>query len=235
MKAIILAGGQGVRLREVLPDLPKPMAPVAGRPFLEYLLLQLKRYGVFHVVLATGYKREVIRAYFGDGKQWGMHIDYSEEEVPLGTGGALKQAATLIFDDRFLVMNGDSFLDVDLAELSEFHESRAGAATLSLVWKNDAGRYGSVAKGDDHAILSFSEKGSQSEGFINGGVYCLNRSILDRIGKGNISFERDVLTNLLGGDAYGMEVNGFFVDMGLSTEYRSLCDHPEHLMKVAGL
>jgi D-glycero-alpha-D-manno-heptose 1-phosphate guanylyltransferase len=235
MKAIILAGGKGLRLREVVADLPKPMAPIAGRPFLEYLILQLKRHGMRDVILATGYRSEAIRDHFRDGTAWDMHIAYSQETEPLGTGGALRKAADLIDGNDFLVMNGDSFLDVNLEDLAERHRARGSLGTLSLVRKNDAGRYGSVAIDENGLIHAFTEKGDVAPGLINGGVYCFGRSIVEHIGSGNISLERDVLPGLTGRHLYGFETNGYFVDMGIPADYRDLCDHPESLFSAVGL
>jgi D-glycero-alpha-D-manno-heptose 1-phosphate guanylyltransferase len=235
LKAIILVGGQGLRLREVIADVPKPMAPVAGRPFLEYLVLQLKRYGIGEIVLATGYKSEVVKACFGDGSRWAMRIDYSEEQEPLGTGGALKIAATMVDDDSFLLMNGDSFLDVDLDGLIGFHRDHSAVATLSLIKKEDAGRYGSVIVDNNGVIQSFTEKGIVSAGLINGGVYCLDRGIVRHIGDGTISLERDVLPGLTGNGLYGMITGGFFKDIGIPADYRDICDDTQPLLRAVGL
>jgi NDP-sugar pyrophosphorylase family protein len=235
VKAIILAGGQGLRLREVVADVPKPMAPVAGKPFLEYLVLQLKKYGIVETILATGYKSEVVRSYFGGGERWSMKIGYSEETEPLGTGGALKKAARLSEDPCFLVMNGDSFLNVDLVRLFEFHLSHGALCTLSLVHRNDAGRYGSVILDENGTIRSFAEKGGNSAGFINGGVYCFDRRVLPHIGDGAVSLERDVLPGLTGKGLCGMITTGFFKDIGIPSDYHDLCDDAEPLLGAVGL
>jgi D-glycero-alpha-D-manno-heptose 1-phosphate guanylyltransferase len=235
MKAIILAGGQGLRLREVVSDVPKPMAPVAGRPFLEYLVLQLKKHGIGEIILATGHKGEIVASYFGDGSRFEVKIDYSEEREPLGTGGALKLAASFIDDSLFLVMNGDSFLDVDLNDLIGFHRTRSAIATLSLVERNDADRYGSVVIDESGMVRSFTEKADGVAGVINGGVYCLDNRISDFIGGGAVSLERDVLPRIVGHGLYGTVTEGFFKDIGIPTDYRDLCDHPETLLRAVGL
>src|SRR3989304_3798957 len=113
MKAVILAGGEGTRLREIIKDVPKPMAPVGGRPFLEYLILQLARWDFRKIILSIGYRGSIIKSYFGNGEQCGVNIKYSEEYEPLGFGGALRKAAQMIEDEQFIAMNGDSFFDID--------------------------------------------------------------------------------------------------------------------------
>ena len=148
MHAIILAGGLGTRLRPALADVPKPMALVHGRPFLEYLLLQLRRAGYSQVVLCVGYRAEAIEAHFGDGHTLGMELCYSLEPEPLGTGGALKLAEGLLVGDSWLVLNGDSFFGIGLSELIDAHRASAAVATLALRREPEAGRYGSVVLED---------------------------------------------------------------------------------------
>src|SRR6266566_2269164 len=129
MRALILAGGAGTRLRPVLISLNKPMAPVAGRPFLEYLLLQLKKHEIDEVTLCVGYKAELIQSYFGMGDRWGMQVSYSYETDFRGTAGALKLAEDLIHGQDFFVMNGDSLFDIDLRMLMHYHRKTTATAT----------------------------------------------------------------------------------------------------------
>ena len=124
MNAVILAGGFGLRLRDAIGDVPKPMACINGKPFLEYLIMQLSKWHLKDVIIAAGYKNEVISSYFGDGHRWGVNIGYSKETEPLGTGGALKKAASLFKDDDFIAMNGDSFLDLNFSQFISFHKNR---------------------------------------------------------------------------------------------------------------
>ncbi len=144
MKAVILAGGAGTRLREIIKDAPKPMAQIADKPFLEYLLLQLIRHKISDIIISIGYKGDVIESYFGNGKKWNIRITYSKEDKPLGTGGALKKVAGLIDDDNFIVMNGDSFLELDLEEIASCHEKQKAIATIGLLFLDNIGRYGNV-------------------------------------------------------------------------------------------
>lgn len=231
MKAIILAGGMGTRLRGVIEDVPKPMAPVGGKPFLEYLLLQLKRWKSTDVVLSVGYKKEIIKSYFGNGNQFGIHISYSEENQPLGTGGALKKAISLNDDPYFIVMNGDSFFNINFGDLIKYHTSKPGMTTMSLARVKDRGRYGSVEINDDGSIMTFQKEGPETPGFINGGIYLIERDIVNYIPEGLISLEEHVLPlikkdNLL----YGKVFDAFFVDIGLPKDYSWIDKHPEHLL-----
>ena len=125
MDVLILAGGLGTRLRSVVPELPKAMAPIGGRPFLAHLLEQLKEQGVQHMGLAVGYQSQVIKDYFQDGTELGVHLTYSEEKHPLGTGGGMKKASELL-PEEFLVLNGDSYLQIDFRKLTAFHTLKRG-------------------------------------------------------------------------------------------------------------
>ncbi|MCC6346057.1 MAG: nucleotidyltransferase family protein, partial [Nitrospirales bacterium] len=194
MEAIILAGGEGTRLREVVSEVPKPMAPVAGKPFLEYLVLQLKQGGIEDIILSTGYKRETVKAYFGTGGKWGVRLSYSEEESPLGTGGALRKAATLLDAPGagpVLVLNGDSFLEIDLRAMVAFHAGKNARATMGLVFMEDTSRYGRVEIDGEGRVLAFAEKSAGSPGRINGGVYVFNRGGLASIPEGKVSLENE--------------------------------------------
>lgn len=235
MKAIILAGGQGTRLKDVIKHLPKPMAPVCGRPFIEYLVFQLRRHGVKEIIMATGCMKEAIRSYFKDGREMGVKISYSEEDRPLGTAGAIRKAAGLTADRELLIMNGDSFLDVDLKALAAFQRDKKGAAALCAVHMEDAGRYGRVERDGRCRVISFIEKGGSTPGLINGGVLMLRRDALNGIGMGAFSFEREVLPGLVDKGLYAMEVEGFFVDIGVPESYKGLLQDPGKLLAAAGL
>ncbi|MCG6533239.1 MAG: nucleotidyltransferase family protein [Syntrophales bacterium LBB04] len=230
MKAIILAGGMGTRLRGVIEDIPKPMAPVGGRPFLEYLLLQLPRWQITDCVLSVGYKKDVIKAYFGSGSPFGVQISYSEESEPLGTGGALKKAMSMNDDHSFIVMNGDSFFNINFSDLVAAHTGNPGIATMSLAFVKDRGRYGGVEINDDGCIMDFNKEGADTPGLINGGVYLVNRDIIPYIPDGLVSLEGHVLplikkAHLL----YGKIFDGFFLDMGIPEDYFFIKNHPEKL------
>jgi len=231
MKAIVLAGGLGSRLQDVVKDLPKPMAPVGGKPFLEYLLLQLKRSGTTDVILSVGYKKDVIKSYFTDGSSIGMRINYSEENEPLGTGGALKQALSKNDDPRFIVMNGDSFFNLSFVDLVRYHTSKPAMITMGLAIVKDRSRYGGVdLNDDDGSIRSFQKDGLATAGLINSGVYIVNRNILKYIPDGQVSFEGHVLP-LLKNDhlLYGEAFDAFFLDIGIPKDYLWINEHPEYL------
>ena len=226
MKAIILAGGKGTRLREVIKDVPKPMAPVAGRPFLEYLVLQLSRWGIRDIILSVGYREEIIKSHFGDGTGLGVGITYSDEDEPLGTGGAIRKAAQLINDNEFIAMNGDSFLDLNYDDFRSFHKEKRAELTLALAAVPDTSRFGRVDRDKEGAVVGFSEKGQGGPGLINGGVYMLKQDAVAHIPEGNISVEHEVFPGLVNHGLYGMEVKGSFIDMGLPQDYLKLAENP---------
>lgn len=225
MNAIVLAGGQGTRLKGVIRDLPKPMAPIGNKPFLEYLILQLRKAGIDEIVLSVGYRGEVIKSYFGDGEKLLVRISYSEEHEPLGTGGAVKKAFGMIRDDQAIVMNGDSFLEMDFGKLSACHREKNALATISLMAMEDAGRYGAVEVNEQRGVLSFTEKGLSRKGLINGGIYVLDRRVLDHMPAGSFSLEKEVFPGLVGKGLYGMEANGLFIDIGTPEDYLRLKDN----------
>lgn len=232
MQALILAGGAGTRLRPVLAQLNKPMAPVAGRPFLEYLFLQLKKHEVEEVTLCVGYKADLIQSYFGTGDRWGMQVSYSYETDFRGTAGALKLAEDLIHEEDFFVMNGDSLFDIELHALMHYHRDMKAIATLALSHVDDTQRYGAVGLNELGRIVSFIEKRQgNTDGLINGGVYVFTREVLDFIPEGQpVSLEKDILPKLIGQDIYGLPSNGYFVDIGVPTDYMRLQSNPTQLL-----
>jgi D-glycero-alpha-D-manno-heptose 1-phosphate guanylyltransferase len=217
---VILAGGPGTRLRSVLPDIPKPMASVNGRPFLEYLLHQARQFGLTDVILCLGYKGEMIRNYFGDGIKHGVRIRYSCERELLGTAGALSQARQLIRSDPFLVMNGDSYCEVEIHELVKQHRNRNALGTIATTWVQDRTRYGSVVLGPRDNIIRFSEKGKpQGSGYINGGIYAFSAAILNEIPSGKYySFEKDVFPSVVGKGLFAFRTSGMFIDIGTPSD-----------------
>jgi D-glycero-alpha-D-manno-heptose 1-phosphate guanylyltransferase len=230
MKAIILAGGEGTRLKEVISDIPKPMAPIAGKPFLEYLVMQLRHGDIRDIILSTGYRKEVVKNYFGTGEKWGARISYSEEDVPLGTGGAVKKALDLLEIGPTIVLNGDSFLEADIMKLIVFHKTKNACATICLAFMEDTSRYGRVEIDSEGGVLCFAEKAAGSPGFINGGIYIFNKEILTSIPEGKVSLETEVLPQLVGRGLYGMETKGFFRDIGIPEDYLDLKENPQQLM-----
>ncbi len=227
MKAIILAGGEGKRLRSVINDVPKPMAPINGKPFLEYLILQLRKQNIKDIIFSIGYKGSIIKSYFQDGGNWDINIEYSEEDKPLGTGGALRKAGELIDDEQFIVMNGDSFFDIEFKQLISFHKEKQAVATISLAYAETIERYGHVEIGNDGEITKFVEKGnSVSSGYINGGIYILNSELINKIPLGQVSLETEVLPNLINRGLFGMKFKSFFIDIGKPEEYQRICKEP---------
>ncbi len=221
--AIVLAGGKGTRLQSVVSDRPKPMAEVAGRPFVEWLLLALRAQGLQRVVLATGYKGEMVASYFGDGARLGLELVYAQEEVPLGTGGAVRHALPLTTTARVLALNGDSFCPFDVGRLAAAHEARGAAATLWLVRMDDCRRYGAVETAADGRVLSFREKNPDlGAGLINAGVYLFERATLDAIPAAQpVSLESDIFPDLIGHGLYAAAGDGPFLDIGTPESYGS--------------
>jgi NDP-sugar pyrophosphorylase family protein len=230
MKAIILAGGEGKRLRSVINDIPKPMAPVKGIPFLEYLILQLKKQNIKDIIISTGYKGSIIKSYFQNGNNWEINIEYSEEEKPLGTGGALRKAGELIDEEQFIVMNGDSFFDIEFKQLISFHEDKQAVATIGLAYVETIERYGQVEIGNDGEITKFIEKGnSDSTGYINGGIYLLTSKLINKIPLGQVSLETEVFPNIINEGLFGVKLKRFFIDIGKPEEYQRICKEPVNL------
>jgi NDP-sugar pyrophosphorylase family protein len=220
--AVVLAGGFGTRLAAVVSDVPKPMAPVAGRPFLERLLDRLAGQGLQRVVLAVGYKREIIQAHFGE-RYHGMQIAYSVEAEPLGTGGAMKQAFVEQSLERAFVLNGDTFCTLDLAVFAAAHQLSAAAASLALVRVDDAGRYGAVELDADSRISAFREKNPQTgAGLINAGIYALEARVFELApATAKFSFEQEVLQAHAAAQGFrGHVADASFIDIGVPDDYR---------------
>lgn len=235
MRVLILAGGAGTRLRDIVKDVPKPMAPVGGRPFMEYLLMHLRAQGIMDVIILTGYMGGVIRAYFGDGRRAGMRISYSEEARPLGTAGALLKAALTVSDEEFLVLNGDTFLDADFNGLVRFHKDKGSAATMAAVRVDNTQRYGRIVADKSGRVRSFIEKGDGSPGLINGGVLVIEKETALKIPPAAFSFEHEVLPGLLESGLYAMEVRGYFMDIGTPESYGALLEDAGKVLAAAGL
>jgi D-glycero-alpha-D-manno-heptose 1-phosphate guanylyltransferase len=222
MQAIVLAGGLGTRLREAVPDLPKPMAPVNGRPFLERLLDYWIDQGVERIILSTGYRHEAIQGYFGKAHRR-VPIRYAVEERPRGTGGGLLLAATALSSrDTFLVVNGDTWFEVPLKTLARFHASRQPDVTLALFRSPQEGRYTGLQVGTDGEVLSFGA--GAKGGLANGGVYLMEWSLLEsgpQFASAPLSLEEDILPLALGGKrrVYGLECGGRFLDIGVPEDY----------------
>lgn len=219
-EAVILAGGFGTRLSHVVSNVPKPMAPVYGKPFITYVLDKLHDAGVQHVVLATGHLHEVIDSYFRNGYR-GMTITCSYESTPLFTGGAIVQAAQYIQSDHFVVLNGDTLFDIDFAQLWSLHTSRNAHLTIALRQVPDTGRYGAVTC-DDERIMAFHEKDTSiGAGCINGGIYAIDKKWLQSLTLPvKFSFEKELMQPMAGQEGfYGLRSNGYFIDIGIPEDY----------------
>jgi NDP-sugar pyrophosphorylase family protein len=217
---IILAGGQGTRLRSVVSDRPKVLALVNGKPFLARLLDQLKEAGVRSVVLSTGYMAHHVESTIGETHD-GMRIRYSREQQPLGTGGGLRLALAKTDSDPILVLNGDSFCEVDLEQLFRFHCAKLARATIVLAQVEDTSRFGRVETDSAGAVTGFEEKGAAaSAGWINAGIYCLNREVAANIPAAQpSSLEREVFPRLIGTGLFGFKAGREFLDIGTPRSY----------------
>lgn len=231
VKVVVLAGGKGTRLRGVIRDIPKPMAPVGEKPFLEYIILQIRKWGIKEIIMSVGHKKETIKDYFNDGKRWGVEIEYCEEDNPLGTGGALRKAIFSSKGKSYVVMNGDSFLDINMGRLLRYHEEKKAMFTIGLVQVEDTGRFGRVLVNKNGSILEFMEKGYRDHGIINGGIYVCERDVIDIFPQERCSLENDVLPKLVGNGLYGMKTKGYFIDIGVPEEYGYLLNNPKQLIR----
>jgi NDP-sugar pyrophosphorylase family protein len=232
MQVVILAGGAGTRLQPIVSDRPKPMAGFSERPFLQYQLEALRRQGLRDFVLCVGYMHEHILDYFGDGRRWDVQIRYSVESSPLGTAGALRHASSLL-EDSFLLLNGDSFLEMDVADFVAFHRRRrqepATLGTLALVHMDDARAYGSVEFDKNQQVQAFREKERSGPAWISAGFYALEAGILAlEPSEGPQSLERDLLPAAL--QASGLQAylaQGFFVDIGTPSGHETFRHYVE--------
>ena len=220
--AIILAGGFGTRLQKVVSNLPKPMAPVNGDPFLNYQLKYLKHFGIKRIIFSVGYLAEKIQDYYKTNFK-GLEITYVTEDIPLGTGGGIRLGMEQCEDDFALVLNGDSFFDVDIHAFFKLHINERAQFSLALRNVKNASRYGTIETDDNDRIISFKEKtNTEKEGRINGGTYILNKELyLKNTPPGsNFSIEKDVfeqqLENLI---IKGFEFSAYFIDIGIPEDY----------------
>ncbi len=219
-EAIILAGGFGTRLREAVPDLPKPMAPVAGRPFLAWQLDYLIQCGVMRFILSVGYKAHAIRDYFGSEYQ-GRPIFYAEETEPLGTGGAIKLALQYAKSERLFVLNGDSLCHANLNDLRALNHANLSGVGIVVKHVENAGRYGAIAfDKQSKLVTSFGEKSSAAPGFINAGIYDIPINLFENIEiELPCSFETAVIQKLVSINLYACQSGNFFIDIGIPLDY----------------
>ena len=212
-----------------MSEVPKCMAPVAGRPFLWYLLEQLRYYPVGRVILSVGYLREVIQIWVDEhAAEYPWEFAFAVEEEPLGTGGGIRLAASMATGEDVIVLNGDTFYDVDLQALADARRTAGTPVALALKPMRDFDRYGTVALGEDGIIKAFREKTPCAEGLINGGVYAIDPSSGVLEGHGSrFSFEKDVLEPQCAcGRLSGIVQDGFFIDIGIPEDYARACREP---------
>jgi len=219
---IILAGGLGTRLRSVLPNLPKPMAPVADRPFLAYLLDYLILQNVSNkFFLSVGYEYQKIIDYFGDNYQ-SCNLIYSVEHTPLGTGGGIKLALNQSETEQVLIVNGDTLFNVNLQEMRDFHIRQEADMTLALRPLENFERYNNVRLNENDRVVEFEEKKLKNKGLINGGIYILNKHLLERFTlPEKFSFEEDFLKPYINKiKVFGFVSNQYFIDIGIPVDYQ---------------
>ena len=213
MECVVLAGGMGTRLRSAVPDLPKCLAPVAGRPFLAWLIDDLEEAGFDHVILSLGYRHEVIEEWAA-ARSGRARIDCVVEHEPLGTGGGVRLALQRAAEPDVFILNGDTYFGVDYAAMREFHRQHGAVATLALKPMRDFDRYGEVTCDPQGRITAFREKQPCASGLINGGVYLLQRGALADLPQ-KFSLERDFFEPLAGaGPLAGFRSEGYFIDIG---------------------
>jgi mannose-1-phosphate guanylyltransferase len=227
MKAVILVGGEGTRLRPLTCNTTKAMVPVLNKPFLEHLLGYLKGHDITDIILALSYLPERIRDYFGDGAKMGVRLSYLIEEEPLGTAGAVKNAEKYL-NESFLMLNGDIFTDLDITAMIDFHRQRRAAATIAVTPVDDPTAYGLIETDDKGRISRFTEKPSREEvttNMINAGIYVLEPGILARIPSGKkVSIEKETFQQLLAvrGAMYAYSASAYWLDMGTPEKYMRL-------------
>lgn len=231
-EAIILAGGMGTRLKDVIADAPKSMAPINGRPFLEYQLDLLERWGLKRVILSVGYQKELIRLHFGEQYK-SLALIYAEEEEPLGTGGAILNALQYAQGYAVFIFNGDTYFDVNLRRLDDFRRIKEADLCLTVRFEIDPARFGLLEFDNNNRITRFYEKSKgPDEGYINGGVYLVRKDYMLRFGlPEKFSFEKDFLQKYYQTEEfYGMRCFSYFRDIGIPGDYQKANDEFKRLI-----
>ncbi|MBV8257055.1 MAG: nucleotidyltransferase family protein, partial [Actinobacteria bacterium] len=225
MKAVVMAGGEGTRLRPLTSNQPKPMVPIVGKPCMEHIIELLKRYGFEEVIVTVAFLPQAIRSYFGGGETLGVEISYSVEESPLGTAGSVRLAAGQL-DDTFLVISGDALCDVDLGRLVAFHKEKGSSVTIGLKSVDNPLEFGIVVTDEEGRIERFLEKPSWGQVFsdtINTGIYVLEPEVLKHIPTDRpYDFSKELFPLLLemGRPMYGLALDGYWQDIGNLDQYR---------------
>ena len=230
MKALILAGGLGTRLREVVRDRPKPMADVHGKPFLQILIEQLRSQGIKEIVLSVGYMAEKIISYFGDGSSFGVEINYSREEKLLGTGGAIKNAYGLLKgEERFLVMNGDTYIKADFRSMLKRSEE-LGAIAYLLVKKGSSKQKAGLIELDESLRVKSIRESESASGYFYAGASVLSREAFSYMpAQESFSYEYDLLPRLLSLGVYAQVFEGYMRDIGTPEGYRAFLEEAKAL------
>jgi D-glycero-alpha-D-manno-heptose 1-phosphate guanylyltransferase len=221
-EAVILAGGFGTRLQTVVADVPKPMAPVNGKPFLQYILDYCIKQGIESVVLSTGYKHEVIFSSFGTQYK-SLKIQYAQEQEPLGTGGGIQFALQKCKDENVVVLNGDTFFDANLQELAAKHSKAQSEFSIAAKKMYNFNRYG-IIQTKENRITAFEEKRAVDKGIINAGVYIINREKFLRLQlPQKFSMEKDYMEKYFTSKPfYAFEFDGYFIDIGIPEDYKKV-------------
>ncbi|MEO6204713.1 MAG: mannose-1-phosphate guanyltransferase [Mycobacteriales bacterium] len=225
MRAVVMAGGEGTRLRPMTANLPKPLLPVVNRPIMEHVLRLLKRHGFDETVVTVQFLASLVRTYFGDGDELDMHLSYATEESPLGTAGSVKNAQDALRDDSFLVISGDALTDIDLTAVVEAHRKRGALITVCLKRVPDPLEFGIVITDEDERIERFLEKPTWGQVFsdtANTGIYVMEPEVFDHVAKGEaVDWSADVLPALLakGAPVYGYVAEGYWEDVGTQQSY----------------
>jgi D-glycero-alpha-D-manno-heptose 1-phosphate guanylyltransferase len=231
-EAIILAGGLGTRLKDVVPEEPKSMAPINGRPFLEYQLDFLDRWGLRKVILSVGYQKDKIMQHFGNQYK-SLELAYAIEEEPLGTGGAILNAIRHVEGYATFILNGDTYFDINLQRLDDFRRIKEADLVLAMRFEIEPARFGLLEFDNNNKITHFYEKSDGiEEGYINGGVYVVRKDYLLRFGlPEKFSFEKDFLEKYyLTEDFYGMRCFSYFRDIGVPEDYQKAIDEFKRLL-----
>jgi mannose-1-phosphate guanylyltransferase len=224
MQALILAGGEGTRLRPLTSKVPKPVVQLVDQPFIGYMFDWLCSHGIDDVIMSCGFLADGVKSVLGDGSSFGIRLSYVEEPKPLGTGGALKFAESQL-QERFFMLNGDVLTDIDLTKQLEQHERTGARATLALIGVDDPSAYGLVRRRDDGSVTEFLEKPGADQvldtKLVNAGAYILEREILTEMAPAgtNSSIERDVFPKLVDRGLYGYEASGYWLDIGTPARY----------------
>lgn len=221
-QAVILAGGFGTRLKSVSGDIPKPMVDVAGEPFLYRLMRKLEANGCDRIILSLGYRADYVKQRVLEDRPVNSEVLFSVENEPLGTGGGIKKAASLITEEKFIVLNGDSYSDIDF---EDFYRKGEGAGLLiSGVTVNDVSRYGTLELDQDKKVISLVEKGMTGSGIINSGIYIVTKSEILNYPQDSFSFEQNFVQSY-SASFFAYVTDGYFIDIGIPEDYHAACEY----------